>query len=121
MARSFIRSALNDWGLVPMEEDACLLATELVTNGLVHGGGPLSIAVSLHDDRLHIAVGDSQPRRTPHRQHRGWSAEGGRGLALVEAISETWGVSPTRWHRGKVVWCALAVDPTAAVTGPQLG
>ena len=100
-----------------MEEDACLLATELVTNGLLHGGGPLAMTVSVRNQRLRIAVSDSEPRRKPRQQQRGLNAEGGRGLTLVDAIAEAWGVKRVRWHRGKIVWCELAIDRAASPVG----
>jgi hypothetical protein len=54
---------------------------------------------------LHIGVGDGDPRLlrlvTPAPE-----AEGGRGLWLVEQLSQAWGVHPHP-AGGKVVWCTL--------------
>jgi anti-sigma regulatory factor (Ser/Thr protein kinase) len=126
-ARVLVRSALSDWGLDRLEPDACLLATELVTNGLVHGGGPLSITVEVHNDRLRIAVGDSEPPQTPSPASRGTTVQGSRslglahrgdrGLVLVEALADTWGVTRTRSPHGKVVWCEL--DLSQHQVGPS--
>lgn len=107
VARAFVRRALDDWDLGTIEATASLLATELVTNGLRHGGGPSSVALEVRGDRLWIAVSDADPGRLPRRQHRPLTAEGGRGLALIEAMADTWGTSRIRRRGGKVVWCEL--------------
>lgn len=108
VARTFLRQTLAEWGLDAVSDDAELVATELVTNGLVHGGGSLSITMTATGDRLRIAVRDANPAHSPQLAHRGLTAENGRGLALVDAIATGWGVSRGRLGRGKVVWCELA-------------
>ncbi|MFF1416244.1 ATP-binding protein [Streptomyces sp. NPDC058280] len=89
---------------------AALLLSELVTNALRHGSPPgREIAVSLHraDGLLRLEVedaGDYLPRpRTP-----GLDEECGRGLALVSALADDWGVAP-RQGPGKRVWVTLKV------------
>lgn len=91
-------------------ETAALLLSELVTNALRHGSPPgREIAVSLHryDGLLRMEVedaGDFLPRpRTP-----GLDDECGRGLALIAALSDDWGVAP-RQGPGKRVWVTLKV------------
>lgn len=91
-------------------ETAALLLSELVTNALRHGSPPgREIAVSLHrlDGLLRMEVedaGDFLPRpRTP-----GLDDECGRGLALIAALSDDWGVVPRRGP-GKRVWVTLKV------------
>jgi anti-sigma regulatory factor (Ser/Thr protein kinase) len=106
-ARTFVRVVLGAWGLDRLEPDASLLATELVTNGLRYGGGPRSLTLVARGGRLRIAVADHEPVRRPRRRPASLTAEGGRGLALVEAMATTWGTHRSRLHRGKVVWCEL--------------
>ncbi|MFJ2111457.1 MULTISPECIES: ATP-binding protein [unclassified Streptomyces] len=94
-------------------DTAALLLSELVTNALRHGSPPgREIGVSLHraDGTLRLEVedaGDFLPRpRTP-----GPDDECGRGLALVDALADDWGVAPRRGP-GKRVWVMLKVtDP----------
>jgi len=120
-ARTFVRRVLVEWRLEPLEPDASLLATELVTNGLRHGGGPRSLALTRHGNRLRIAVADNEPVRSPRRQDPSLTAEGGRGLALVEGMAAAWGTSRSRLRRGKVVWCELPIqgdDHPAEATTP---
>ena len=76
-----------------MEPDACLVASELVTNGLRHGGGAESITLTANNRHLQIAVADKAAFRSPRRLYRELTAEGGRGIALVEAVADTWGTT----------------------------
>ncbi|MFJ4920366.1 ATP-binding protein [Streptomyces sp. NPDC088725] len=91
-------------------ETAALLLSELVTNALRHGSPPgREIAVTLCRAagllRLEVEdAGDTVPRpRTP-----GLEDESGRGLALVAALADDWGVAPRRGP-GKRVWVTLKV------------
>jgi anti-sigma regulatory factor (Ser/Thr protein kinase) len=90
-----------------MEPDACLVATELVTNGVRHAGGAESITLTANNRHLQVTVADKAALRTPRRLYRELTAEGGRGIALVEAVAEAWGASRPRVRRGKAVWCRL--------------
>lgn len=70
-------------------EAATLLASELATNAIVHGGGELSIELTHGVDSITIEVrdhGGGQPaRREPDR-------DGGRGLQILDMVAEDWGV-----------------------------
>lgn len=121
-ARTFVRRVLGAWRLEPLESEVSLLATELVTNGLRHGGGSRSLALTRRGDRLRIAVADNEPMRSPHRQDPSRTAEGGRGLALVEAMSAAWGTRRSPLRRGKVVWCEVLIrdgDRPAGAAAPS--
>jgi hypothetical protein len=61
----------------------------------------------LDDGHLLVEVSDSSPMM-PQQRHYGTGATTGRGIALVEALSEAWGAksSPT----GKTVWCRVGSD-----------
>jgi two-component sensor histidine kinase len=109
VARSFVRAVLDDWRLAPLEPDVSLLATELVTNGLRYGNGSRWMRLSVRGERLRIAVADNEPRRSPQRQAPSLTAEGGRGLTLIESMSDAWGTRRFRLRRGKVVWCELKI------------
>jgi anti-sigma regulatory factor (Ser/Thr protein kinase) len=106
-ARAFVRDVLAEWGLDELEPDACLVASELVTNGLRHGGGVESITLTANNRYLQVAVADRAAMRSPRRLYRELTAEGGRGIALVEAVADTWGTTRPRAHQGKAVWCRL--------------
>ena len=106
--RAAIRDALSGWGLSELEPVASLVATELVTNAVIHvDSGPSQLVVSVSDSRLRIEVSDGDSSRLPRRMHREVTAEGGRGLALVESLSAAWGTRRPRIGQGKTVWCEL--------------
>jgi anti-sigma regulatory factor (Ser/Thr protein kinase) len=109
LAREFVREALDQWRLENLKPDASLLATELVTNGLRHGGGPRSMTLSARAGRLRIEVADNEPLLSPRRRPAPPTAEGGRGLALVEAVADTWGTRRLFLRKGKIVWCELKI------------
>jgi anti-sigma regulatory factor (Ser/Thr protein kinase) len=104
-----VREVLSEWDLAELEADASLVATELVTNGLRHGGGADSITLTANDRYLLVAVGDNATLRSPRRLYRELTAEGGRGMAMVEAVSDSWGTTRSKAHRGKAVWCRLKI------------
>ena len=61
-ARSTVRHACEDWELPPeVREAALLVATELVTNAVVHAGTASVLSVGLDHTGLHVAVRDSAP------------------------------------------------------------
>ncbi|MFE4057677.1 ATP-binding protein [Streptomyces sp. NPDC059096] len=100
---------------------AALLLSELVTNALRHGSPPgREIAVTLFraDGVFRVEVedaGDHLPRpRVPEVED-----ECGRGLALVAALADDWGVAPRRGP-GKRVWALLKVPPGGGGTPEAL-
>jgi anti-sigma regulatory factor (Ser/Thr protein kinase) len=109
-AREFVRTAVAEWGLGARLDDVLLCVSELATNALVHGVPPgrgyqLRLWLS-GDGLLRVEVHDSgggQPRR---REPEG---ESGRGLLLVAALADQWGVDERR--PGKIVWCEFGLSP----------
>jgi anti-sigma regulatory factor (Ser/Thr protein kinase) len=109
--RAAVREALSGWGLSELEPVASLVATELVTNAVIHSdSGPTQLLLSLDNTRLRIEVSDGDSTRLPRRLHREVTAEGGRGLALVDALSSAWGTMRPRIGDGKTVWCELVLS-----------
>jgi anti-sigma regulatory factor (Ser/Thr protein kinase) len=120
-ARLHARQVLWEWGLSEIAESAELLVSELVTNGVkaawaTDHGPPVQVRLSAH--RVHLLVevwdGNTQPpvHREPENDVPALDAEVGRGLFLVETLSERWGWYPTRSPEGKVTWCEI--DPSGA-------
>jgi anti-sigma regulatory factor (Ser/Thr protein kinase) len=107
-ARAAVRDSMSRWGLDDLEPVASLMATELVTNAVIHAdAGPTWLVLSLRDERLRIEVSDSDSDRLPERMHPDLTAEGGRGLALVDSLSAEWGTMRPHQGPGKTVWCEL--------------
>ncbi len=107
-ARRFTRRTLRTWQ-VPDEdiEGVLLVVSELVTNALVHTDGQVRLDLTLINGRLRVAVADASPRTPVKPTSIGWEATGGRGILLVEAMSETWGTLPV--SGGKRVWSEIQV------------
>jgi anti-sigma regulatory factor (Ser/Thr protein kinase) len=118
-ARLHIRQVLWEWSLSEVAEAAELLLSELVTNAVQATRAtvndlPVNVRLSANRGRLLIEVWDSnvQPP-VPGVLENDFpvlDADRGRGLFLVETLSERWGWYPTRNPGGKVTWCELGRD-----------
>ena len=107
VARDFVSRTCLDWGIAQGIASACLVVSEMVTNGLRHAVTDLDLALARHGGILRLALRDhsDEPLREPSYDLHG---VGGRGLALIAACSRAWGVLPTV-DGGKVVWAVLDV------------
>ncbi|RYJ26935.1 putative regulatory protein [Streptomyces sp. L-9-10] len=111
LARLELRKALAGWGLSALEDSAVLILSELLTNAARHArvspGREIETRYVPRPDGLRIEVHDAsyeQPRpRVPAPD-----ACDGRGLVLVEALADVWGVSE-RNGPGKMVWAHLSL------------
>ncbi|MDW4907551.1 ATP-binding protein [Streptomyces sp. ADMS] len=113
--RTFVTEALTQWGQTERLDDIRLCASELATNALLHGApadGQVLVRVELHAALLRIEVHDSD-NGTPTKREQPTTADDGRGLLLVSAVADHWGVSE-RQGPGKCVWAAFhhSVVPT---------
>lgn len=101
--RRILRAFLGRWGLAALADDAELALTELVANVVRHvPGRRCSVLILRRPEGLRVEVADADPR-TPHPVHGGDElAEGGRGLLLLEAVTDRWGTAPQ--GAGKTVW-----------------
>jgi len=104
-ARRIVHETLASWGLEALEEVASLLASELVSNVVLHVRSDCSLQMGFDGWRLRVGVWDGS-LVAPVRHHRSASAATGRGLALVEALASDWGWEPSE-QGGKVVWFEL--------------
>ncbi|MEU7134168.1 ATP-binding protein [Streptomyces sp. NPDC046261] len=107
VVRNSLRLALGRHGRSDLADTACLLATELVTNGVVHAKSPVTVHLGCRLRTLHVAVHDTGPA-VPARRRAGVDEESGRGLALIDSCATAWGVSPAAHGGGKAVWFTLA-------------
>ena len=117
--RRIISAQLRYWHLDPLVDQAALGVTELLTNVHRHAQPDKSctVEVELLLDRLTVSVHDHDPRLPTVRQ-AGDSSTSGRGLALIAAVSESWGVRP-RGGAGKVVWFTLPTPSLFATQPPH--
>ncbi|WP_408052071.1 ATP-binding protein [Streptomyces sp. HO565] len=101
--RRIARASLTYWRRPDLVDTVELLLTELATNALRHARGQnIGVRIFAQDDHLVIEVNDGSPL-TPVPRCAGPNDESGRGLFLVEALSDTWGVSLD----GTTTWCTL--------------
>jgi serine phosphatase RsbU (regulator of sigma subunit)/anti-sigma regulatory factor (Ser/Thr protein kinase) len=125
-ARRFVRNALISWGLSGRDElvtDAVLLASELVTNAIVHAGTPVQLTCRLDGTNVEVSVLDRHPARVipdPPGAAAEVDRPSGRGLVLPAALSSSWGV--TYAPAAKVIWFRLGPDATAdgSAAGPAI-
>jgi anti-sigma regulatory factor (Ser/Thr protein kinase) len=108
-ARRRVRAAIQSWP-VPVEEDVALLLTsELVTNAVRHEAGQaVMLVISYSNGRLRVDVHDTS-RSLPAVADVPADAETGRGLLLVETLSDEWGFYRT--PAGKAVYFTLVSQP----------
>ncbi|MDP9406191.1 MAG: ATP-binding protein [Actinomycetota bacterium] len=105
-ARRFLEDTLSAWECDAVSAEVSLLATELVTNALLHARTMMDLRVHRRDRSLRVEVADRSPAM-PHVSDLD-AIDGddllatGRGLTLVTALSSSWGVEPE--NGGKVVW-----------------
>jgi hypothetical protein len=85
--------------------DAGVIVFELAANAVVHAQTDFQVSVTGLPDRVRIGVQDASPT-LPAVRGRPVMATGGRGLALVDAMSLRWGSESRR--DGKVVWAELS-------------
>lgn len=88
-------------------EDVALVFSELVTNAVVHAAGAVRITVTTQPRTVRIDVHDRNPHRPEPRGDA--NVSGGRGLAIVDRLSERWGYEHSA--NGKVVWAVVPSSP----------
>ncbi|MCN9241398.1 ATP-binding protein [Streptomyces sp. RY43-2] len=121
LARLLAEAQLRSWGLPT--ECAIHIVAELAANAATHGrvpGRDFRLTLYVVDSTLRIEVTDTRSERLPEPQHPSEDAESGRGLLLVDALADRWGVSEDRFPR-KTVWaelhCCAPPEPAPPVPG----
>ncbi|MFF8016345.1 ATP-binding protein [Streptomyces sp. NPDC007929] len=109
LARLLAERQLDEWG--EAYEAAAQVVAELASNAVLHGrvpGRDFRLALRLHPGgTLRIEVTDARGDRIPRAPGPvADDAEGGRGLRIVTACADRWGVVETAAH-GKTVWAEL--------------
>ncbi|WP_420036386.1 ATP-binding protein [Streptomyces sp. cg28] len=116
-ARSRVRSVLQplcdtlpEQQAALLQQDACLITSELVTNAMLHAGGVRDFEVRVEGQSLIICVGDHSPTpptpRTPAP-----AVPGGHGWLVVRRLSTGLSVEPDA--HGKIIRVILDASRTA--------
>ena len=141
-ARRFVDERCSSWGLSELCDDLVLPVSELVTNAVLHARTPTTVTVSLTGRFVEVSVRDTNPRPPVLRPVRvdleadiqqvaarlsdlpedlrdpslhigdAGSIAAGRGLHIVDAVADEWGVSEL--SEGKDVWFRIAIPTSAA-------
>ncbi|MFE9371685.1 ATP-binding protein [Streptomyces sp. NPDC006711] len=121
LARILAVSWLRDWRLAPRTiRTAEHLVAELAANAVTHGrlpGRNFRLALRATADVLRIEVTDTRGDDLPRRRPPSPGAESGRGLILVEAFADRWGVSLGPVPR-KTVWAEIDLLPQPRPPAP---
>ncbi len=119
-ARRLTRNTLRDWGLASLIEDAETIVGEFVANAVTHAAAPppppapayrrasvenLGLRLLRRNGEVICAVLDPSDE-APVLRAPFCAEEAGRGLQMVDALSDVWGWSPVA-GRGKAVWAIL--------------
>jgi anti-sigma regulatory factor (Ser/Thr protein kinase) len=105
-ARRAVAATLGDWGLRAIVDVVVLLVSELVVNVIVHAGPhapgeDVVVDLSATDGRVRVEVADGSAALAVLAD-RDVASPSGRGLRVVEALADAWGVAPR--GKGKMVW-----------------
>jgi PAS domain S-box-containing protein len=104
--RRFVAARLDDWACAHLTDTATLLTSEILTNAVMHGLGPVRLRLRRTDTEIAVIVSD-RGRYQPQPRLAGPTDETGRGLSLLEMLATSWGARPT--EHGKDVWFTLTL------------
>ncbi|MEU4781760.1 SpoIIE family protein phosphatase [Micromonospora sp. NPDC023633] len=106
--RHWMTAQLTEWQVPESIIGAAVLCTsELTTNALLHAGTAARVEIDLSPERLLVSVADSGTRGTVTRAQTDTLSSRGRGLGLIEELSDAWGTDPT--VRGSTVWFEILI------------
>jgi anti-sigma regulatory factor (Ser/Thr protein kinase) len=118
LARTFLRATLETWELDGFGAVTELLASELVSNVVVHVKSPMTLRATRKPSTIRIEVEDPSPT-LPQLQHADTSQPSGRGILIVDAFADEWGAESYQDH--KVVWFELDVATGTAEAHDESG
>jgi len=102
--RRFVADVLDGWGEGALVEVTALVATELVTNAVVHGESRVRVHLAATAEGVRLSVGDTSSA-LPALGRSSAHGSSGRGLTIVSRLASSWGTEATL--AGKVVWAEL--------------
>ena len=107
-ARRRVGERLCEWGVAePVHENAALIVSELFTNALVHtDSAEIICRVQTTLETVYLAITDQGHGVSGPEVREPEEEENGRGLLLVNALAELWGVRSENGY-GRTVWAVL--------------
>ncbi|WP_412565961.1 SpoIIE family protein phosphatase [Streptomyces decoyicus] len=112
-ARALAGQQLSEWGLDELLFTTELIVSELVTNAIRHGTGPITLRL-IRQDALICEVSDASST-SPRLRHARTTDEGGRGLFIVAQLTSRWGTRYT--PIGKIIWTEQSMPSDAGPSG----
>ncbi|MFJ4277035.1 SpoIIE family protein phosphatase [Streptomyces massasporeus] len=112
--RDAVSQRLEAWGLSEFGFAMELILSELITNAIRYGAGPIHVRL-IRDRALICEVADGSST-SPHLRYAATTDEGGRGLFLVSQMAERWGTRYT--PQGKVIWAEQALPEVMQQPAP---
>ncbi|MFE6485445.1 ATP-binding protein [Streptomyces sp. NPDC057757] len=124
LARRLVANRMDVWGFGydgEVSEAVTLVVAELAANAVRHGrvrGRDFRVRLVLREDVVRVEVADGRADRLPElKEPSEPSEEGGRGLLIVVALAERWGVEAREDGTCKTVWAEVAVPNGRRVGG----
>jgi len=93
--------------------EIAVMVSELTTNSVRHAAADFSVAIDRTPETIRIAVTDNGPGRPEVRSPEP-TEPSGRGLQIVRALSDDWGIAAHDDGHGKTVWFSVATRPEVA-------
>lgn len=117
IARQIVRERFRD-ELSPQQlQKVVLIVSELTSNALIHGRGEIRLRISRDSGRVRGEVVDQGSGLEREIRRKGVDEVGGRGLDLVAALADQWGVHEGTSH----VWFEVGPSSAAEAVEPELG
>jgi len=107
-ARRFVRTSLIDHDLPDLVDDIELVVSELATNAMQHAHTAFIVTLEATDHVVLVVVQDGSSTSPSHARAQSFDTTG-RGIAIVNSLSRSWGVSPAAGP-GKAVWVEFDRD-----------
>ncbi|MFG1873412.1 ATP-binding protein [Sphaerisporangium sp. NPDC049003] len=102
--REIALATLESWGLGDLAYEVLVILSELCTNAITYGCPPYTMSLRSSGRCVGGEVADMGPVSVPAPRTPGDDEEHGRGLVIVAALADRWGVEPADDGRGKTVW-----------------
>ncbi|MEV6490294.1 ATP-binding protein [Actinoplanes sp. NPDC051633] len=114
-ARELVTEACAQWDCPDVCGPACIVVTEMVNNVVAHAKSEMTVLLARLGDTISVAVRDGSATIPRFTGPVSPTAYGGRGLLLIDAVSDRWG--SLSLHDGKVVWSLLPLDQVGEPAG----
>lgn len=107
-ARQFVASVLRGAHCQDLTifERLAIVTSELVTNAVIHTRTAIELRMTVDPGSVYLEILDGSPER-PERRAPALGETSGRGLVLVDALVDDWGVKDLDDGLGKLVWIRL--------------